>query len=762
MTTSPESGLQVGLGDRYRIIRSIGRGGTADVYLAIDERHRRQVALKALLPEAVAAAGAARFLREIRIAARLTHPHILPLLDSGEAAGRPYYVMPFVAGESLQERIDPQAPLEVGEAIRLTCEVADALAYAHAAGVIHRDIKPGNVLLADRHALVTDFGAGRLLSPAADDLARTRLGMTLGTPLYMSPEQAAADDELDGRTDIYSLGCVLYEMLVGSPPFVGRNGAATIAMRLTQDPPPLRRRRPDLPAELEAAVLRALARDPDDRFRTASEFAASLSPLTFGPVRHGPSGVDATMPTLAVLQLADPAAHVGNDHLAAGITEELIDALSRLRNLRVIAATPQHEADMARGDPRVIGQHLGADSVLTGSVRRDAERVRISVRLLSAKDGSTLWAEQYRRHAWDDVFAIQEEVARSVAGALQVRLLGQARGTLVEVPTQSAAAHEHYLRGRLAWSKRTEDQLLRSVEQFEAAIALDPAYAQAHAGLAEALLLLGVYGVRAPAEVMPAAEAAARRALAGDPTMAVAHAVVGSVRALYHWDWHNAAHAFERSITLSPRHPTPHHWYAAHVLTPLGRFDEAVARARRALALDPLSAAAGASVGAILYAARRFEESVQEQQRVLEAEPHFALAHYFLGQALVQCGRHADAIAACHRAVAYSGDSVEATAALAHAYAAAGARRSALGLLDELSALAKRRYVSPYHFAHVHLGLGDHQAALRWLEQAVAVRATELGWIAVRPIALQLASEPRFAKILRDVGLSDVAGAGVT
>ena len=279
--------LQSSMVDRYQLIRRVGQGATATVYLARDLRHDRPVALKVSLPNLVSSLDAGRFMREIEIIAKLTHPHILPLLDSGTALGRPYYVTPFIEGASLEDRLASGNPLPVEEAVRLGCQIADALGYAHAAGILHRDIKPGNVLMTGSHALVADFGASRFLHQYDDDPSLTQPGFGIGTPLYMSPEQGAAESDLDGRSDIYSLGCVIHEMLAGRPPFVGRNSAETIAMRFTRTPEPLRSLRSEVPEQVERAVLRAMARSPDDRFATAQEFAQAL---TAGP--GVPSGVE--------------------------------------------------------------------------------------------------------------------------------------------------------------------------------------------------------------------------------------------------------------------------------------------------------------------------------------------------------------------------------------------------------------------------------------------------------------------------------------
>src|SRR3989454_209161 len=371
--------LSAALGDRYRIERVLGRGGMATVYVAEDLRHRRQVAIKVLRPDVAAAIGADRFLREIAIAARLTHPHVLPLIDSGQADGSLYYVMPYVRGETLRERLVREQRFALKDALRIAREVGAGLDYAHREGFVHRDVKPENVLLADGHAVLADFGIARAIFQAGGEHV-TEVGLAIGTPEYMSPEQAAGDRELDGRCDEYALACVVYEMLAGAPPFSGDSARAIVAKHLSEPPAPLRARRPDAPAAVEQALARALAKDPADRFATIAEFTTALEQTRPGAV---PSLVGKTR-SIAVLPFVNASADPDNEYLSDGISDELINALTKVDGLRIASRTSAFALKGKPQDIRAIGALLGVSAVLEGTVRQSGDRDRKSTRLNSS------------------------------------------------------------------------------------------------------------------------------------------------------------------------------------------------------------------------------------------------------------------------------------------------------------------------------------------------------------------------------------------
>jgi eukaryotic-like serine/threonine-protein kinase len=763
--------VQSSIGPNYTIHRQLGVGGTAVVYLGEDLKHERSVALKVLRPQIAATIGAERFLREIRFAARLTHPHILPLLDSGEVDGLPYYVMPYVDGESLAERLSREGRLAVADALALVREVADALEYAHAAGIVHRDIKPENILLLGSHGIIADFGIARAMHSAAEDSEYTMTGIAVGTPAYMSPEQAAGESTVDGRSDLYALASVLFETLIGAPPFTGPNTQVVIARRFTDIPKRLRVLRPDVPALVDEAVARALSLDPAHRHGTAGEFRRALvaAPPPVKTLNSGglPSVAPrerrrtlsdehvASLPSIAVIPFANLTGDPENDYLCDGITEEIIGVLSKLRNLRVAARTSSFAFKGARQDARTIGDQLKVRTILEGSVRRAGNRVRINTQLIEVAGGYQRWSERFDQEL-DDVFRIQDDIATAICDTLKVTLLGESPRTAVSEPTKNPHAYEAYLKGRFFLNKRTEEDLRRAVGLLTQAAEHDPEFALAQAGLADTFTVLGIYGTMAPAEVMPQARKAAERALEIDPTLAAAYVSLGVVRSVFDWDWAGANDVFGRAIAISPRYPTAHQWYAMNFLVPQGHFAEALDAIDSARTLDPLSLAIGASGGVVRYFAGDYSGSIALQRRVLEIAPDFAISHYFLATALRDMGDSSGAIESFDAAIRLSGGTPEMLAGLAQAHAKRGEADAALRLLETLTAKRSERYVSPSLLAQVHLSLGNQAVALDFLDRAAEVRDPDLVFLGLRPVYARLHGEPRFEAIRERIGLPRV------
>jgi serine/threonine protein kinase/tetratricopeptide (TPR) repeat protein len=774
----------------------------ATVYLARDVKHDRLVALKVLHPELAATLGPERFLREIRLTARLDHPHILPVHDSGEAQGLLWYTMPYVEGESLRERLRREGQLPVEEAVLLTREVAGALDCAHRHGVIHRDVKPENILLSEGHARVADFGVARALE-AAGGGRLTETGLAVGTPAYMSPEQASAG-QADARSDIYALGCVLYELLAGEPPYTGPTAQAVIAKRFSEPIPHLSTMRA-VPPAVEVAVTRALAKAPADRFPTARDFAAALQTTThdrtdsvpkptvrgtrgrqvligtlgllaaawaYGLWRHSPRPREpavaespapsppspsdserASGPSVAVLPLTNLSPDRENEYFSDGMTEELITALSRIDGLRVAARTSAFAFKGTRADIREIGTKLRVGTVLEGSVRRAGKRLRVSAQLINVADGYHIWSEEYNREL-GDVFAVQDELARAIVGALRVRLELPDRpaAVLVKAATADLEAHDLYLQGRFFWNQRTYESLRTAVRYFERAIARDSAYAEAYAALAEAYVLFPNYIVSAPGEAYPKAKAAAVRALALDSTLGHAHATLGQVRAYYEWDWRDAEEEFQRAIRFDPSYATAHSQYGEY-LSSLGRHQEALAEADRAVTLDPLSRIISADKGADLIRSRRYDEAMVQLRATLEADPDFPPAHNYLGWAYLAKGMPAEAVAELETTVRLTGRRTG-IGRLAWAYALSGQRDRALEIIRELTQRSRREYVAPFQLAVAYAGLGDKDRALAWLERGATMRdpAGILSLLA-DPLLDPLRSDARFTRLLTRMGL---------
>jgi serine/threonine-protein kinase len=748
--TDVASRLSTALADRYRIERELGAGGMATVYLAEDLKHHRYIALKTLRGDLAESVESERFLLEIEIAAALTHPHILPLYDSGEADGLVYYVMPYVEGPSLRQRLQEEPRLPLAEALQIARQVVGALDYAHRRGLVHRDIKPENIMLYEDAALVTDFGIALAVRSAHAGRV-SEDGIIIGTPVYMSPEQAMGDP-VDARSDLYSVGCVLYEMLAGTPPFTGADTMAITAQKLVDPMPPLRPQREEVPEEVEAALVRTLASKAEDRYATAAELAAALEPAA-GPASRV-SGIAAEGgPSIAVLPFANMNADADSEIFSDGIAEELTNALSRLDGLRVVARASAFAFKGRPEDVREIGRQLGVATVLEGSVRRAANRVRITAELVNVADGYRLWSERYDRTV-DDVFAIQDEIAQAIADVLEAKLLGAPKAYAQEPARKGdPKAYEHYLRGRHHWGQRSASALEKSVEEFKLALAIDPRHAPAKAGIADSYVILGVYSHRPPDEVMPKAKAFAEQALEIDGSLAEAHTALACVRALFEWDWSAADALFRRAIAHNPQYATAHQWYAMNCLVPQGRFDAARAELDRALALDPLSLAVHTSVGLRYFYARELASAAAALQTTLGLNADFGAAYYFLGHVQIAMGRYDEAITPLERAVTLQGESAETMAALATAHALAYHRAHAEALLADLERRAKEAYVSPALLAQIHLGLGNHEAALARLEEAADRRSADLVWLKVHPIYDAIRGHPRFRALLGTIHL---------
>lgn len=732
------------LAERYAVEDLAGRGGMAVVYRARDLRHGRTVALKMLLPEASRLFGVERFRREIEIAANLQHPNILPVFDSGEVDGALYYVMPYVDGDSLRAKLKASGTMPLDVAIPIIREVADALGWAHKQGVVHRDIKPENILFSAGHALLADFGIARALDETRNEAeGLTRPGFGLGTPEYMSPEQAFGEP-VDGRTDLYAMACVFYEMVTGLPPFYGMPATAMLLQKTTRDAA-RPKARPPLPGNVEAALMRALARDVDTRLASVDAFLAALGDTALpGTSRH--SVLKKPDPAIAVLPFVNTGGNVEDNYFGEGLTGELIHALGGTKGLRVIGRlTSLALRDRAPAD---IGKELDVDVVLHGSVRRGGDRLRIMAHLVDAQSGYEKWSGRYDRQV-TDVFAIQDEITRAIVESLRAELLA----TPSVHAMNDIGAYDSYLKARYHWHRRSASGMQRSIEYLHEALKNDPLFAAAQAALAETHVTMAIYGAAAPEAAMPAARAAAENALALEPDMGEALSALASVHAFWDWDWAAASRDFRRAIETSPQYPTAHQWYAMHFLVPRGQFPLAFRHLMRAHELEPLSPTIAVSLGLTHLFARDYEAAIDAFQSLIARDPEFAPAHAFLGQALALHGRAELGIAEIAEAIRLGGESPEWIAARGVACALAGDAALAGEAMARLMTLGATQFVSPVLGAQVLAALGETTAALDALEAAVKVRATDLVWIAVRPIFEPLHGMPRFEALPGLLGL---------
>ncbi|MCG6954814.1 MAG: protein kinase [Gemmatimonadetes bacterium] len=742
------SRLTAALADRYRIERELGAGGMATVYLAEDLKHERDVAIKVLRQDVAQSIGAERFLQEIRLAAGLSHPNILPVFDSGEVAGLLFYVMPNVAGRSVRDLLDRGGPLSVDVAVRIAREVAEALDYAHRHGVVHRDIKPDNIMLHEGHALVADFGIGKAVG-GADAQTLTQTGATVGTPAYMSPEQAAGE-AVDGRSDLYALGCVLYEMLVGEQPFTGPTVQVVIAKRFIQTPPDITALREGVPRPVARSVQKALARTPIDRFETGTQFAAALAELDMPE----PTAVEAVPEkSIAVLPFANLSSDPENEFFADGVTEEILNALSHVAELRVAGRMSSFSLKGKNQDLKVIGEQLHVRHVLGGSVRRAGKRVRITAQLVDATDGYHMWSEKYDREI-EDVFAVQDEIATAIAAKMKTALnIGAA--AKAQRAAASIEAYEAYLKGRALLYRRGQS-IREGMELMEKALALDPEYGLAWSGLADTYSLLGYYAMMPPEVAREKAGEASAEALRLAPDLAESHTSRGLFALLFEWNWEESKREFERALEINPGYIQGAGWYHLFYWGFLCGRSEAVLRGlRECWARDPLSGYAAAVVGIGLCTFFRDREVLDWCRRAEDLDPGAFLTVWLRQLAQMSLGEWDDAIATGKLALDGSGGMALPAVFLGLSYHANGDLPAAESIYDELTARSAREHVAPAYLAALAAALGNREAVLSHLADAARRRDPGIvifahGWPGMQP----LQALPEYQAILHDIGLT--------
>ena len=740
----------------------------AIVYLARDLKHDRPVAVKVLRSGIAAELGTKRFLREIKLAAQLHHPHILPLYDSGTTlervsvggkVARPFYVMPYVQGESLRERLSAPRQLPLHRVLRIGGEVADALDYAHRHNIVHRDIKPENILLEEEHALVTDFGVARAITAAGEE-GLTAAWVTVGTPVYMSPEQVLGA-ELDGRSDIYSLGCVLFEMLAGEPPFTGLTAEAIMAGRCLEPARRLRTLGIEVPEAVEQAISRALEQAPADRFPTAAAFAEALTlSTTSGGAYAVASGLaPPELHAIAVLPFVNLSPERENEYFSDGMTEEIINALTRVKGLRVAARTSCFAFKGKDLDAQTIAHRLKVRSLVEGSVRKVGNRIRLTAELVDAADGYQRWSQTYER-TMNDVFALQEELAQAIVSALPL-LTGESVGArLVKPVTENLEAYTLYMRGRYFANKRTSDDLRVATEYFEQAIELDPSSAPAHSGLAACLSLRGFeeFGDLPPREAMPRAKAAALKAIDLDPSGTEAHIWLGVVMMLYDWDWAGAEEQF-RTATESGLNPMAHMWYAVF-LAAMSRHEESITRVLRAEALDPVSFPIHQTVARCYAWAGEYDKALEQLRTALEMEPRHPLTYVWIGRAFFGKRLFKEALTELTKGMEIAGRLPLLLQVTACAYGKLGMTAEAREVLEELGQLSNRRYISPMFEASVLGSMGELDEAFRAYDRAVEQRSGLFAFLnihgALETFSTAVRGDPRFAALREKAGLSPV------
>lgn len=829
----------------YRIIRRLGKGGMGEVFLAEDtKQHNRKVALKLLIPNLTREESRVRrFKHEARAVLALNHPNILTIFEIGETEDTHYIATEFIDGETLRHCLW-RHPIKVDEALGIGIQVAMALEAAHAAGVVHRDVKPENIMLRhdrfvrDRFVKVLDFGLAKLTEPESPSSApeavtmaitNTNPGAILGTSGYMSPEQARGG-AIDVRSDIFSLGVVLYEMVAGRAPFTGPTDSHVRVSIIDQDPTPLTRQVGQVPRQLERIVSKALAKDRSKRYQTITDLKLDLEQLR-EELTHSASEGDAeltidtqltetglgrstagqnrltetaplgaattaaatassvaavspyktailivavaavvaliagvayfkysrpTINSVAILPFVNDSDDANAEYLSDGITESIINSLSRLPGLKVMSRNAVFRFKGTNPDPQEVGRNLKVGAVLMGRLVKRNDRLIIKTELIDVADGTQLWGAEYN-NSLSDIFSVQDEIARTISSKLQLRLTGQDEENLAKRYTKDAEAYEHYLKGRYFWNKRGEAALRNGIKYFQAAKEKDPNYALAYSGLADSYALLGDIGVVAPVTQMPQAKAAAQKAVDIDPTLAEGYTSRAFVKLAFDWDWRGAEADFKRALELDARYPTAHQWYASY-LVQMGKFDQAKQEIEQAQQLDPLSPIINSNAGLYSYFEHRYDDAIAQYKKTLELDPGFWVAHHYLGLAYAKKGMPDQAIGELRNSLHSPGtgplregaveEDPEVAASLGFAYASAGHRAEAEAILERLKALSQRRYVSGLYLAIVYTGLNDRDRAVEYLNKAYESRHPGLVLIRVDPIFDNLRSDERFKQLI--------------
>jgi serine/threonine-protein kinase len=800
----------------YSIEKQLGLGGMSAVYLAHDARLGRKVALKLLDPMMTGnEEWRLRFIREARLASALDHPNICTIHEVGEADNHHFIAMQYLEGETLRQHINGR-PASLECLLQIALQIADALAAAHARGIVHRDIKPGNIIVDRRgHVKVLDFGLARSSEEGDPKTSLTRSGVVMGTPAWMSPEQARGE-QVDHRSDIFSFGVVLYEMATGQMPFAGRSNADIISALLKEPHPPADVVNPGVPSKLSALIDRALCKDRDGRYQSMEDLLADLKPIANDfsaqssnssatarreliprrtssiqmlgrripittaigfavvivalivavaffayrqshttsslPSAPGPAPSATQIKSIAVLPFKPLVAGNRDEALELGMADTLIARLSNLKSLNVRPVSAIRKYMDLNQDAVAAGREQQVDAVLDGSIQKSENKIRVTVRLVRIADNQTLWTDQFDAQS-ADIFTVQDSISQRVANALAVRLSEEEKGRLARRQTENAEAYRLYLLGRYQLNKWTDDGFRRALDHFEQATKLDPNYALAHAGVAEVYNSLGDFDVVAPGEAFPKAKQAAMRALELDVHLPEAHVSLATVRFLYDWDWAGAEEQYKQAIALNPGLPDAHQQYG-YFLAFQSRFDEASREMQQAHDLDPVTLARMAGVGEVLHLSRRSDEAIAAFQKTLDQDANFGFGYWALGRAYLEKGMYSQAIEALRKSIPLSGDSPDEPAELARAYALSGRKREALAILDELKLRSKKKkYISASLFAGIYGALGEKDQAFALLNQAYEDRDFFLVALKVEPSFDPLRSDPRFSALVKRVGL---------
>ncbi len=747
---------------RYRIVEQIGAGGMGEVYRAEDSRLGRDVAIK-VLPARLASEDEyrRRFEREARAVAALSHPNILAIHDFGVEEGVAFAVMELLEGETLREEIQRLGGLTIAVAIDRAQQAARGLAAAHEKAIIHRDLKPENLFVTRQGTLkILDFGLAKIVPQGAcdsrmetlDQNARTMPGTVMGTAAYMAPEQIKGLP-VEACSDLFALGVILYEMLCRDNPFGRESVLATLAAILHDEPTRIEDLVSGVPPELALLVRECLDKNPERRVQSAREVQRRLeTALDATQPAKGSIQASKTIDSLAVLPFVNESGDEETQFLSDGITDSLIDNLSRLPRLRVMARSTVFQLERET-PPREVAVSLGVRAVLTGRLLHRGETVVVRAELVDATDGTRVWGGRFDRPA-ADLLQIEDEISREISENLRFQLSSDERSLIAKRPTENPEAYEAYLRGRHVWNQwKTPEGMRTAVSFFERALEIDPLYARAFAGLADSYNMLGNIKALPPAEAYALGKTAAQQGLAIDDGLAELHTSLGFIHRHWDWDWEAAEREYQKAIQLNPGYPLAYRWYG-HLLAGLGRHEESIRESRRAVELDPLSLIIRGALGDSLFYARRYDEAIGLYRETIEMDASFLAGHTDLARSLELAGRYDEAIAEFRRAEALAPKGPpEPSSGLAHVYAQMGRRDEAMAIVRDLLELSKTKYVSPYGIASIHACMGEVDTALDWLEKAYTEHDQTLVWVKVHPRLDPVRQQPRYLSLLKKMGL---------